>query len=640
MSSQAIVSPEKFAEAVKYIWEQPFVSLDFEATGLHPYLEDEMFSLAMSAGDWDFYFNFNNTPDHLGVLHKPLLPREWYPRIFANINKNDAVFIHNAKYDGALSLREGVDYFDHPNLKVHCTMAGARVEYNDRLNFSLDFLAREVGSKKIDAVKKYIVDNKLYNGKTKDTGMRFDLVPMPLMSEYAMMDARICLKIGLKQINKVKVTVPSLSPVMGMEKQLTKTAYKMERTGIKIDRSYCEEARTFEYQHCEEIKASFLEYTGVPFVDSSKCFAPIFDRLSLHYPLTDKGNPSFSKDALETVESPLVAMIKGHRKSYMMANTFYSNLLKLSDHDDVIHANIKQGGTIHGRMSYGDPNLQNIPKRGQEKSQFPVRRAFVPRPGYKLVMIDYDQMEYRLMLDYAGEMQVIKQVLAGVDVHTATADLMKVERDLAKTINFLLIYGGGLAVLAMKLFKTHLTERMLKDIAKCLFYEQNSEIVIQRKLLLSMDDVRHGCELLTKTRDLRELYYDKLPNVAKFIKDVTRQAETRGYIFNWNKRRCYFRNKKNAYKAPNYLISGGCADVVKIAMNRIDDFLTSNNLTSRMLVQIHDELLFEVHESEMDIICKIKDIMENVYRPRFLPLTAGVDYSENNWQDKNEYKLQ
>jgi len=213
-------------------------------------------------------------------------------------------------------------------------------------------------------------------------------------------------------------------------------------------------------------------------------------------------------------------------------------------------------------------------------------------------------MEYRLMLEYAGEMSVIEQVLDGMDIHTATANMLGVDRDVAKTINFMLIYGGGDEKLATAL-------KITIELAK----EYKAE------------------------------YFSRLKKIIGFIADVKRAARYRGFITNWAGRRCYFPyyidkrfggRTRGEYKAPNHLIQGGCADAVKFAMVKCAEYLAKKHARTRMVVQVHDELIFEAHKNELELIPELKEIMESVYPFKHLKLTAGIEHSAVSWEDKKE----
>ncbi len=181
----------------------------------------------------------------------------------------------------------------------------------------------------------------------------------------------------------------------------------------------------------------------------------------------------------------------------------------------------------------------------------------------------------------------------GLDVHQATADKMDVSRDEAKTLNFMLLYGGG-------------NDKLAAD--------------------LDID--------VAKATRLRKDYFSAMPQVKEFINGVIYTAEKRGFIVNWLGRRCHFTNPDFAYKAPNYLIQGGCADVAKIAMVRCNKLLKP--MRSKLIKVIHDELVFKVHRTELDVVPELHKIMETAYPHKHIPLTAGVDHSWTNWYDKVE----
>jgi DNA polymerase-1 len=226
-------------------------------------------------------------------------------------------------------------------------------------------------------------------------------------------------------------------------------------------------------------------------------------------------------------------------------------------------------------------------------SHYLIRRSFIPRLEYFFVMMDYDQFEYRMMVNYARETSLIEKIQSGIDVHTATAELMGVSRKEAKTINFMLLYGGGVQKLAEALNVP-----------------------------------------LTRAKFLKEKYFATLPKVQILISQIQNAVCSRGYLENWFGRR-YTLPRELAYKGPNYLIQGGCADWVKIAICNIHRFLKPYK--SRILLQIHDELLFEIHEEEKFIIPKLKYLMENVsHIPPHdkLRYTVGIEYSYASWQDK------
>jgi DNA polymerase-1 len=585
-----LVQEHNLSECLKEISAAEYLAVDTETTGLMWYKKDRLFSMSIATKDKEYYFDFLNT-----------LSLDSLSKVFGEIK--GILFMHNAKFDMHFLAKENIPIL---NYKIIDTMILARLVKNERLSLSLDTLAKEVGYEKLDTVKKYLLDNKHYDffmvpGKKKrEKIFFFDKAPLAILQPYAERDARITYALGIKYLDEIKKhdsKLPNnfctLESVLNTEIQLTKTLFKMEETGIKIDPDFTKKAHLFEGNRALAACQNFTNNSGFEFLDSGKHLAKIFDFKGYSYEKTEKGNPCFNDDALEKMDNPLAENIRQYRRAYKAANTYYVNFLWLSDSENIIHATANQVGTATGRMSYSEPNLQNLNKVDEDDpeygDEFLVRRCFVPRPGYTFYMFDFEQMEYRLMLDYAKEMSIIEEIKGGKDIHQATADMMGITRRTAKTINFMLLYGGGVQKLA--------------DALKLSYAEAN---------------------------DLRNLYFSKLPNVTNFIRDVVRTAERRGYILNCFGRKYYFQ-RDFAYKAPNYLIQGGCADIIKTAMIKIDSQLPK---TSRLLVQVHDELVFEISEEDKkELVPWIQFVMATAYKPRILPMAVNISSSNKSWQD-------
>lgn len=597
-----IVQQCQFQEILGRLTGAYELSLDTETTGLRPYQGDRLFAFSIGTGTDTYYFNFQSYPA-LAAGWQLQLDGLSSPAALALFSDSGRTwFLHNAKFDLANLDKAGVQLGG----TIHCTQALARIEYNEHLSYSLDSCGERIGKPKDNAVEAYIQKQGLWRwvqlpGKKKrEKDKDFTRVPLEIIGPYAERDASITMSLGVHQKTTLGIIaqstpmgLPSILQVAENEKRLTKTLFEMEKVGITIDPSYCEEAAQFEESRYQEAARDFEQLSAIAFVDSGKSLSRAFEKVGEAYPRTEKGNPSFTDDVLESFTSPLARLVQTHRDAHRKANTYYRNFLFYADETNTIHPNIRQGGTATGRLSYSDPNLQNLNKEEDSTQPFLVRRAFVPRPNHFFCMIDYDQMEYRLMLDYAGEMSLISKVLAGLDVHEATAKMMGTDRTKAKMLNFMLLYGGGVLKLAKALGISE-----------------------------------------SEARTLREDYFSALPAIRRLIRQIMNAAEKRGYIFNWMGRRYAFPNSSFAYKAPNYLIQGGCADIVKAAMNLLAEYL--NGKKSRMLVQIHDEILFEIHDTEARIVPDLKAIMESVYPHRHIPLTCGVEHSFKSWADKVE----
>lgn len=642
-----LVTNQTLQQVKQKIVKEHFLAIDTETTGLS-WSKDQLFSIIIATKIEEFYFNFN------GKSEGCILPRDIIPSLLDGFD--GIIFMHNAKFDMHFMLNEGLDLRE-PRFTIHCTEAIGRVEFNDHFSYSLDNLGQKLGYKKMDAVKDYITKHKLYEWeypvekKNKVKRPFYDQVPLDVIVPYGEMDARITYQLGQSQtvsimgqasdmLTKFGKEVPTPLKIMEQERHLTKVIFDMERTGIKIDEDFTISACADAKYRANRAKSDFFELTGVPFVDSGKTLAPAFDKLGEKYPVTEKGNPSFADDVLDQLNGPIGKIIQDYRNNYKKANTYYANYLYLSDSAGRIHPNFRQSGTTFGRMSCSNPNMQNASKVEEGSSEFHdkylVRRCFIPEVDEVLVCMDYDQMEYRLMLDYAGEMPVIEEVLSGVDIHQATANMMGVPRKQAKTINFMLLYGGGIAKLCMALFEPNVPEKELKEIQQMSF-QRKPLSRISTLLGINMVTVRYNIEQLQKASELRQLYFSKLPKVEQFINSVKAAAISRGYIFNWMGRKCHFTDPKFSYKAPNALIQGGTADIVKQAMVQIHGEFKDRGARSHMKLQVHDELIFGIKKDELHLIPDLRRIMETAYPFRHLPLTVGVEYSETSWQDKKEY---
>lgn len=604
-----IITRKDFKAAILKLKQETRFGADTETTGLK--LSDRLFSIILSDATQGYYFNFNDQPDHLGQLapKDAILPRSYIEEIGKIFRKKDALFfIHNAKFDMGMLAKEGVSILG----TVHCTEVVERVLKNNYPNYKLATVAPRYGFEKDKSVDGYIKQHGLVTkvevpGKDKPKEVpHFDLVPFEIMARYGTNDAVIHRGIGMKQLERIaeqdatKASYhPPLAPLIANEYQLTKVCAKIERTGIKLDRPFTERALAHTQQLVRDHMLDFEKMTAVPYQDSAAALASAFQKFGIELPKTRTGKPCTNKEVLDALENPLADKIREIRGAQKLCSTYYTSFLYFADSEDLIHANMRQGGTETLRFSYSDPNLQNLPKEDEEEDrtrEFLVRRCFVPlNDDWVFVPIDFKQQEYRMMADYAGERALIAAIMAGEDVHDATARLMgldvqygaKKARKMAKTINFGLLYGMGAGKLA-------------------------------KALGVALDDAYQ----------LKHLYFSKLPAIRKFTEQVMGNGEKRGYVFNWMGFRSHISESSFAYVLPNHIIQGGCAQVVRIAMVRLDEYMRKQKLRSRILVQVHDELLFQVHRSEWEHIPVFKRIMESVYTGRNgITLECSLEHS-------------
>jgi len=586
-----LVTKENFKTTVELLSMTGQYGLDTETTGLKH--TDRLFSIIIADSNGAYYFNFLDYGDGDSSVNLPRsLIKELHP-IFSN--PDSTFFIHNAPFDLMKLSLEGLTV----DGKVQCSLVGERILKNNFMSYKLAFLARiHLKQKKDDAVEAWIKENKAYTieiqpGKSKKNKLKhYDKVPLPIIHPYGEQDTHLHLKLGKHQLRRLQKD-EELLPVWENEQRLVRTCTKMMQAGIQIDIEYTEKALLHELELIQQLKDDFEARTGREFKDSSKEFREIWDETGAPYKLTDKGNPSFNKEALEASTHPLAELILDIRGKEKRANTYYSSFLYYKT-GETLHSNIRQSGTETGRMSMSSPSLHNVPKEGEDedkKKPFNVRKCFVPRKGKLFVMLDYDQQEFRMLLDYAGEHALIKKVNEGHDVHQAAADLTGMQRQPAKHLQFGILYGLGTKKLAIKLKKT---------------FEQ--------------------------AFSLKMVYFNKLPRVEKLMKQIKRVSVQRGWIRNWFGRKLQLKDPNKSYIMINHLIQGGCADVIKVAMNRIDDYMIDNKLKSKMLLQVHDELVFEMEPDELHHIENFKTIMENVYKPlNGMLLTCSIEHSFVSW---------
>ena len=570
--------------------------------------------------------------------------------LFADTSKT--WYAHNAIFD-CIMLKESFDI--DVKGKVFCTFAQGRVEYNEHMQYSLEAsLKRMGGEQKNDLVSRYIKDRgltseiQIADKKECYKVLHFDRIPLPLISEYALTDARCTYGLGerlsrsiAKKSEGTNGEQASLAKVKENEMALHHAIVRSTGRGVLLDVPYIKKAISYERDRLHCAIREFESVSGVKYVNHFKTFERVFaeERHSFSFgekTKTGQINPIFDESTLKTFTNPLAKEVLKARDAQGKLN-FYNSYLFYKDKNDVLHPNMVSGGTNTGRFSSNEPNMQNITSedlcaclgcgKGYEhitticekcggsdfdRPEFLVRRAFIPRPDFVFFNPDYSSQEYRMMLDMAKRLYDAYRERTGLppigmdyyellrkikeenyDVHQATAELVGVSRTEAKTVNFALLYGAGVNKMADQL-----------DISS----EQSA--------------------------DLRSKYFKALPYVQFFIKTASRTAETRGFVKNWLGRHNYMA-RDWAYKAPNQLIQGGCADVMKVAMVQVDSMLQSTR--SHQLLSIHDELIIETHYSDIDKVPnKIIDIMESVYPYNYLPLTASAEWSEISLADKRK----
>lgn len=687
---------EAFAQLLQEARAEKMIATDTETTALYwwksPHYAEEprVFSLQFSTEKTDYYFDFgceetiadwNNLkgPRPLGAEHF-----EHFQRLLFAM-PDLLWFIHNAKFD----MHHLANHFIQIEGKVHCTQSIARVVNNlePSKGFSLDALSEKyLGENKIDLEHYFGKDEgrvtqiKMPGDNGKFYAFRhYDRLPLDILVKYGERDTRLCYRLGRWQLEEITRLQAkhfgdgktsrggSLLTVYENECRLTKTLFKMERRGVQLDMAFVKKAHAHAV---DGIKATLKELDALarPFLDQWNASNPkdqlefmdwnsgprlkdLFDFLKVPYTFSEKGRASFDEDALKTCGHPLGEKILTYRRHSKRAHTYLENYLWLADRDGVLHCNFAQGGTETGRLSCREPNMQNVPKRADKKeTDFVLRKCFIPRRGKILVSMDLDQAEYRLMLDYAGELVLINRILSeGLNVHEATRqELGFDDYDDAKTMNFKILYGSGLAAIAFELYRDTVTISLkeLQALAKIKLYKMSryNDYAKDKELVskLSEEAINHNMAILGMGKEKMNLYFSKLPNVQEFVKGVKKKAKEKKVIYTWLGRVLRYDQKNewggfDDYKAPNGLCQGGIGDLGKKQLNDLDEWLSRNASASYLMLHVHDEALVEVDETEKAIIPDLVMLLAKAYPHKHIPITAGAALSHTSWGDLEDF---
>ena len=378
---------------------------------------------------------------------------------------------------------------------------------------------------------------------------------------------------------------------------------KMDEKGVKIDTVFLNDLSKTYHAELSKLEKKIWEYAGEEFnINSPKQLGDIlFDKMAL----TAKGLKKTTGGARSTRESeleklrdshPIIPLLFEYRELQKLLSTYIDTIPTLVDKNNRLHAHFIQAGAATGRMASKGPGLQNIPVKTDLGKA--IRKAFIAEKGFVLASLDYSQVELRIAAFLSGDQKLIEIFKNGEDVHTAVASEVfevpkdKVDKEMrrkAKIINFGILYGMGVTAL-----KTNLGEGTERAEAQK-FYND---------------------------------YFAKFSGLASYLDQVKAEAKRKGYTETFFGRRRYFEGidskvpfiramaERMAINAP---IQGTNADIVKIAMKRIDDYLISKGFDkdAYLILQVHDELVYEIRENMAEkIVEEIKNIMENVIDPK------------------------
>ncbi len=388
--------------------------------------------------------------------------------------------------------------------------------------------------------------------------------------------------------------------------------FEMERTGVLIDRAKLDAQSRELGARIAQLEATSHQLAGQPFnLGSPKQIGEIlFAKLALPVlKKTASGTPSTDEEVLEKLaqDYPLPKLLLEHRGLSKLKSTYCDKLPLTADHDNRVHTSYGQAVAVTGRLSSSDPNLQNIPIRTPEGRR--IREAFIAPPGHRIVSADYSQIELRIMAHISGDAGLLDAFGKGEDIHRATAaevfavplsDVTSQQRSYIKVINFGLMYG-------MSAFGVASNLGIERDAAK---------LIIDR-------------------------YFTRFPSVAKYMESTRALAKRQGYVETVFGRRLWLPeiNSPNGPRragaeraAINAPMQGTAADLIKLAMIAVSKWINTEQLGTRLVMQVHDELVFEVPDDEIELATRrVPELMSRVADLR-VPLLTEVGVG-TNWDE-------
>ena len=596
---EVILKQADFERWMEKLEQAELFAFDTETTSLN-YMQAEVVGLSFSATPGEAAYlplahNYPGAPEQLdrdAVLERmrPLLENPQQLKVGQNL-----------KYDMSVLANHGIELQGI----AYDTMLESYIADSTATRHDMDSLA-----------KKYLNTSTIKFEDVAGKGAKqitFNQVALEQAGPYAAEDADITLRLHHKIWPQIECESSLTKLFQEIEVLLVPVLSRIERTGVHIDTAMLKAQSQQLATRMHELEQAAYELAGQPFnLASPKQIGEIFFN-QLQLPViakTKKGAPSTAEAVLQELaeEHELPRLLLEHRGLSKLKSTYTDKLpLQVDSKTGRVHTSYHQAVTATGRLSSSDPNLQNIPVRSEEGRR--IRQAFIPEAGYRMVAADYSQIELRIMAHLSGDEGLLRAFTTGQDVHRATAaevfglepDQVSTEqRRSAKAINFGLIYGMSAFGLA-------------------------KQLGIERKAAQSYVD----------------LYFERYPGVQAFMDRIREEAKENGYVETVFGRRLYLPeiNARNGMRraaaertAINAPMQGTAADIIKRAMLVVDNWIGTEKPAVRMIMQVHDELVFEVREDQLDsAVDKIRSAMESA-ADLAVPLVVDVGIGDN-WDE-------
>jgi DNA polymerase I len=586
-----IDTKDKRENFIELLLKQKSVCFDTETTGLEAY-EAELVGISFSFKENEGYY----LPIPENQTAAKFIVTELQP-FFNNINI--LKIGHNLKYDVTILKNYGIEI----SMPMFDTMLAHYLIQPD-MRHGMDYLSEVYLKYKPVSIETLI-------GKKGVSQKSMRQVGLEEISKYAAEDADVTYQL-YKKFLPLLIASGSKALFDDIEMPLMPVLADMEKEGVKIDIDVLKSSSKEIDIDIVALEKSIYEIAGVTFnIASPKQLGEVlFDRMKIMEKAkkTKTGAYATNEETLIKLadKHPIINYLLDFRELKKLKSTYIDSLpLLVSKTDNRIHTTYMQAVASTGRLSSQQPNLQNIPIRTQKGKE--IRKAFVPKnDDYTLLSADYSQIELRIIAELSGDEGMLDAFVKGEDIHNATASkvfdlpiekVTKEMRNQAKTVNFGIIYGISAFGLSQR-------------------------INISR----------------TEAANLISQYFLKYPGIKKYMEENVQKARENGYVETIMKRKRYLPDinsanavvrgfaERNAINAP---IQGSAADMIKIAMIKIQTVFKKNNYKSKMILQVHDELVFDTHITEVDIIKPI--IIENMQNAIKLkvPIIAEVGTGKN-----------
>jgi len=573
------------------------IALDTETTSTDPIRANLVgISLAVEGGQ-GYYIPVGH---HTGETQLPLEQVMQSLRPFL-ADSQKSIVGHNLKYDSLVMSQHG--------------LTPARLSFDTMIaEWLVDPASRHLGLK--DMADAYLgvqmthIEELIGKGKNQ---ISMAEVPVEKAAPYAGADAEVTFRL-VPILEKRMAEHNSTRLFQEIEMPLLPVLARMEQAGVALDPDFLQKMSVELSQRLVEIEAQIFAKVGYSFnLNSTQQLSRVlFETLALEPPdrrkKTASGHFSTSADVLEELrgEHPVIDWMLEFRELAKLKSTYVDSLpLEVNPVTGRVHTSFNQTGSVTGRLASSDPNLQNIPTRTDLGRR--VRQSFIASPGMLLLSVDYSQIELRIVAHMSGDEAMLNAFHAGEDIHAATAaaiyavpldQVNKEQRRHAKTINFGLIYG------------------------------------------MSAFGLSRSADLtLAEAEDFVKAYFRQFPGVKQYLDQIRQLAASQGYVETLLGRRRYFPNLRNLTNANlrnreereaiNAPIQGTAADIMKIAMVRLQQGLEKAGLAARLLLQVHDELVLECPPAELAETARVvQNIMENAYSLS-IPLLTDARYGKN-----------